>query len=215
MSNIKLAKIGVNSFSGIGSNIRFLSNDYLLDYDFILVSTSAIIEEVIECRDEIDADYDGVMEFFKKRTNDLKEFYHYGGCLVLMLDQNPVYATMEGISQFKNGKLINLLSTQKAKIRYVLQNGYNLKYKPVLSPFTDAVNMNFKAILNHNYPDTLLYTMRTEQPLSYHRQVGNGFFLAMPGFTLQNPYDSETNNEVFNQLVSICQTLKQPQAQLA
>lgn len=215
MSKIKLAHIGISSLDGIGTEINFGCDDYLLDYDFIVVSAIAVREEAGFLLEQMDDDPDRVLVFLTKRSQDLKDFYHYGGTLVLLLNDDPILQDMHDVREFSNGKLIDMLSTRPAKINYVLQNGTNVQYHPTASPLAQTVDICFKAILDHTGTNTLLRTQRTKQPVSYHRRVDKGFFLALPDIDFKNPDNPDAPAEVFAQLLNICQTLTQPQLQLA
>jgi hypothetical protein len=54
-----------------------------------------------------------------------------------------------------------------------------------------------------------MVTQRTKQPLSYHQNVGNGFFMALPNLYVQEAYNPEMVKEAFRQLVNICDALQQ------
>ncbi len=207
MSTIKLAKIGAKAFNGIGTDIRFLSNDYLLEYDVIIVSASAILEEFSEDPDQFDREE--FMDFFDKRQADLKEFYKYGGRLILLIDENPVYNDLEGVEEFQEGKLINILSTCRPRIEYVLQTGSNVICADVITPFTNTVSIDFKALLNHRVNKPLITTQRSKQRLSYHQKVADGFFMALPAIYVHEAHNTEMIKETFKQLINICNRLQQ------
>jgi hypothetical protein len=215
MSKIKLAHMGVSSLNGIGTEINFGCHDYLLDYDFIVVSAAEIHESAGLLLEDMDADHDRALAFLTKRSQDLKDFYHYGGTLVLLLDEEPIIQRMEYVPEFGHGKLIDVLSTRPAKINYIIQHGTNVQHHPIASPLADTVDVYFKAILNHSGTNTLLRTQRTKQPISYHCRVDKGFFLTLPDIAFKNPDNPDAPAEVLAQVLSICQTLKQPQLQLA
>lgn len=215
MSKIKLAHMGVSSLNGIGTEIDFGCHDYLLDYDFIVVSATAMHEAAHFLSEEMDADHDRTLAFLTKRSQDLKDFYHYGGTLVLLLDEEPTIQHMQNVPEFGYGKLIDVLSTRPAKINYIIQHGTNVQHHPIASPLANTVDVYFKAILNHSGTNTLLRTQRTKQPVSYHCRVDKGFFLTLPDIDFKNPDAPDAPAEVLAQVLSICQTLKQPQLQLA
>ncbi|HEY9195274.1 MAG TPA: hypothetical protein VIM77_03390, partial [Mucilaginibacter sp.] len=152
MSKIKLAHIGLADFEGIGTEIKFLCDDYLLDYDFIIASGMAIMEDMNYLQQEMPTDE--ALACFKKRSNDLKEFYHHGGTLVLLINDSHVCPGFECTPEFNDGKLIDIMSTRPAKINYVTQHGSNVQYHPIVNALTSTVQMNFKAILNHTGPNT-------------------------------------------------------------
>jgi len=215
MSKINLAHMGVSSLNGIGTEIQFSCDDYLLDYDFIVVSAAAMHESASVLLQDMDTDRKSALAFLTKRQQDLKDFYHYGGTLVLLLDEAPIYQRMQHVAEFGYGKLIDVLSTCPAKIDYVIQYGTNVQHHPIASPLADTVDVYFKAILNHSGTNTLLLTQRTKQPVSYHCQVDEGFFLTLPEMDFKNPDNPNSPAEVLAQVIDICQTLKQPQLQFA
>jgi hypothetical protein len=215
MSTIKLAHIGVSSLNGIGTEIDFGSDDYLLDYDYIVVSAGAMHEAVDFLLEDINANPNRAQTFLTKRQQDLKDFYHYGGTLVLLLNDDPICQRMDDVPEFGYGKLIDVLSTRPAKINYIIQHGTNVQHHPIAGPLINMADVHFKAILNHSGTNTLLRTQRTKQPVSYHHRVDKGFFLTLPDIVCKNYDNPDAPAEVFAQILTICQTLKQPQLQLA
>lgn len=201
-----IATIGSNGFHESANQISFYNNDYLLHYDCIIASTTAVLNEIKATKCEYEPmKFHDMTDQIEKRQNDLTDFYNLGGIMILMIDENPVWDYIAYTNGFQQANTMDILSTQQLDIQYSSQNGTGITAASAISPLLSQAQVRFTTLLQSKNHDALIVTQRIKTPLSYHQKVGKGLFIALPCITLTNDAD---RNHFTQQLLELCQALK-------
>lgn len=201
-----IATIGHNGFFESLNAISFYNNDYLLHYDCIIASTTAVLNEIkaTDCEDE-PMKFNDMTNQLKKRMNDLTAFYNLGGIMILIIDENPVWDYIAHMKGFQKANAMDILSTQQLDIEYSPQNGKGIFTAQTMATLLSQALVHFTALLQSKNHQPLIATQRIKTPLSYHQKVGNGLFVALPCITLNDGIDQ---NVFLEDLLELCQALK-------
>jgi hypothetical protein len=201
-----IATIGHNGFFESSNAISFYNNDYLLHYDCIIASTTAVLNEIKATKCEYEPmKFHDMTDRIEKRQNDLNDFYNLGGVMILIIDENPVWDYIAYTNGFQQANAMNILSTQQLDIEYSSQNGKGICTAETMLTLLCQAQVHFTAMLQNKNHTPLIATQRTKTPLSYHQKVGNGLFVALPCITLN---DGADENVFLEDLLELCQALK-------
>jgi hypothetical protein len=209
-----IATIGHNGFFESSNPISFYNNDYLLHYDCIIASTTAVLNEIkaTNCENE-PVQFNDMTDQVIKRQNDLNDFYQLGGVMILIIDENPIWDYLAYIKGFQQANAMDILCTQQLDIQYSTQNGKGISTAETMSTLLSQAQVHFTALLQSKNHNPLIATQRTKTPLSYHQKVGNGLFVALPCITLN---DGADQNVFLEDLLELFQALKaEPGVQVA
>jgi hypothetical protein len=183
---MKILQVG-SFFSGPEiTDLKFLSNKYILDYDLLIVNLNALKNEIYLLL-RLSNGYtspnhdDHLADIIASRKMEILEFYRHGGNIIfianeyIVLDYKIQYGTLEEAS-------INLLD--------IFLNDKEIKFEPlvsdivesdsIISTISDGYNFSFHASFDKYNGHKLLWTKKVKRTVGFSKKIESGLFVCLP-----------------------------------
>jgi len=214
---MKTLQVGL-IFSNI-SNINFLSDIYILDYDLIIINLNVLtlqFSEFLKAGQQFNtyANHEKFIKLLESKKKSVDEFYKHGGSVILIVDTFPdfqyQYRTPQNTIQSFTTAVLRIFCQDN--IDYTSQSGSIMENDPIVQPLVENCTFEYKAIYHNVTGRQILWTKKIKETTAFSYTFGKGVFITLPGFKYKNNSTAAAENSknvLFNDLIELVNKLKE------